>query len=191
MTVGRWLLAGVAAAALAWTTITSEMPWVDPAFSGHIVPPAGTACAADAAPAALNHTLADVSGRPVTLSDFSGRVVLLNFWATWCVPCRVEIPWFVEFQRQYGAEGLQVIGVSVDAAADMVAPFAETMKINYPVLLAAGQDALLDAYGPMAGIPTTVLISRDGRVCSKHVGLTTKDAVERGIRALLGQPRVL
>jgi thiol-disulfide isomerase/thioredoxin len=183
--ITRWTIAASLCAALAWTTMTAEMPWVDPQFSGHIVPPAGQACAADAAPAPLNYTLKDAANRDVRLSDYKGKVILLDFWATWCGPCKVEIPWFIEFQQKYGPQGFQVLGVSVDDPIDKLVPYAQAMKMNYPVLQGLGQDPLQDAYGPMFGLPVTVLISRDAKICGKHVGLGSKESFESQIKALL------
>jgi thiol-disulfide isomerase/thioredoxin len=179
----RWTLATVAALALAWTVMVAEMPWV--AAGSDFAPPDEEACAADAPEANLAFTLKDASGNDVNLADHKGKVVLLDFWATWCGPCKIEIPWFIEFQQKYGAQGLQVIGVSVDDTPDKLKPYIATMKMNYIVLQGLGHDDLLDAYGPMLGIPVTALISRDGRVCSKHTGLVSKETLEAQIKALL------
>jgi len=179
----RWTIATLAAAALAWTVLMAEMPWV--AAGTDFAPPAEEACAADAAEANLNFTLKDSSGRDVNLADYKGKVILLDFWATWCGPCKVEIPWFVEFQQKYGAQGFQVIGVSYDDTPDKLKPFMTAMKMNYVVLQGLGRDDLFDAYGPMLGLPVTALISRDGRVCAKHTGLVSKDSFEAHIQALL------
>jgi thiol-disulfide isomerase/thioredoxin len=181
----KWTLAVLACSALAWNTITAEMPWVDQDFGGHVVPPPGQACAADAKPAPLNYSLKDTANRDVRLSDYKGKVILLDFWATWCGPCKVEIPWFVEFQQKYGAQGFQALGVSVDDTLDKLVPYAQTMKMNYPVLQGLGNDPVQDAYGPMFGLPVTVLISRDGKICAKHVGLGSKESFESQIKALL------
>src|SRR2546427_3618816 len=128
----RWAIATLAALALSLLTLSTGLPWPFPAVDGHPVidgaaeaatasrsgPAATSACPANAKPANLNFTLKDMSGKSVKLSDFKGRVILLDFWATWCIPCKVEIPWFVEFERKYGSQGLQVIGVSVDDTID-------------------------------------------------------------------------
>jgi thiol-disulfide isomerase/thioredoxin len=121
----------------------------------------------------------------VSLAAFKDRVILLDFWATWCGPCKVEIPWFVEFQERYGPQGFQVIGVSVDDTADQLRPFMDQMKMNYVVLQGLGHDDLLEAYGPMLGLPVTVVISRGGSICSSHVGLVDKDGLEAQIKSLL------
>ena len=184
---GRWLIAGVAALALAWTVLTMEMPWLaaDADAGGQVAPPETEACAADAAEANLGFTLKDASDNPVNLASYRGKVILLDFWATWCGPCKVEIPWFIEFQETYGPQGLQVVGVSVDDTPDKLRPYIADMKMNYVVLQGLGHDDLMDAYGPLLGIPVTVLISREGQVCMKHTGLVSKDTLEAQIKALL------
>jgi thiol-disulfide isomerase/thioredoxin len=179
----RWTLATVVALALAWTVLTMEMPWLS--GDAQVVAGDGAACPADAKPANLDFTLQDLDGQPVRLADFSGKVVLLDFWATWCGPCKIEIPWFIEFQEKYGAAGLQVIGVSVDDTLDKLQPYVSSMKMNYVVLQGLGHDDLLDAYGPIVALPMTLLIARDGSICMKHTGLIAKDALERQIKALL------
>lgn len=193
----RWTVATIAALALSLLTLSSGLPWPFPEVDGLQVVDAaaqagaaspsssGSACPADAKPANLNFTLKDMSGKNVRLTDFKGKVILLDFWATWCIPCKVEIPWFVEFQTKYGPKGLQVIGVSVDDTVDKLRPYVTQLKMNYPVLLGLGHDDVQDAYGPMWGLPLTVVISRDGKMCSKHTGLGSKQAFENQIKALL------
>ena len=129
--------------------------------------------------------LKDSDGKVVHLSDYRGKVVLLDFWATWCGPCKIEIPWFVEFQNKYGKDGLQVVGVSTDDTAAKLKPYVAQMKMNYLVLQGLDRDDIQDAYGPLFGIPVTILISRDGKICAKHVGLSSKDAFEKEIKSLL------
>ena len=176
----RWTLAVLASIALAWTTIAAEMPWlIEGAFA-----PAMTSCPADAKPA-TDFTLKDVNNRDVKLSSFRGKVVLLDFWATWCGPCKLEIPWFLEFQQKFGKDGLQVIGVSVDDTLAKMKPYVAEMKMTYPVLQGLNRDDLVDAYGATVALPTTVMISRDGKVCSRHIGLTGKDVFEAEIAMLL------
>jgi thiol-disulfide isomerase/thioredoxin len=179
----RWIVAAVAALGLSWTVITTDMPWLVSDVEVESV--AGEACPADARDARLDFTLKDINDKPVTLSDYKGKVILLDFWATWCGPCKIEIPWFIEFQQKYGDAGLQVIGVSVDDPIDKLRPYAAAMKMSYVVLQGLGHTDLVDAYGPLVALPTTALISRDGKVCLKHTGLVSKASLEAQIKALL------
>jgi peroxiredoxin len=133
----------------------------------------------------LNFTVKNIAGKDVRLSDFKGQVVLLNFWATWCGPCRREIPSLTALYRDYKERGFTVLGVSVDSEVKLIKPFARTMKMNYPVLIGAGREDLANAFGPFAGYPTTVLVGRDGKVCVRHVGIASKAELERQIGALL------
>ncbi len=134
--------------------------------------------------AAPNFALKDADGKTVQLTDFKGKVVMLDFWATWCGPCKIMIPWFVELQRQYKDQGFSVIGVSMDEAGwQIVRPFVEEMKMNYPVLL--GTDEVGAAFGGVEVLPTTFIIDRQGRIVDTHFGLTSKDEIENAIKALL------
>jgi thiol-disulfide isomerase/thioredoxin len=179
----RWALAAVGALALAVLTLNADLPWT----AGHVdaFAPATTACPANAKPANMNFTLKDVNGKDVTLSSLKGKVVLLDFWATWCGPCKIEIPWFIEFQNKYGRSGLQVVGVSVDDTVDKLKPYVADMKMNYPILQGLDHDDVQDAYGPIWGIPVTIVISRDGKICAKHTGMSSKESFENQIKALL------
>ncbi len=191
----RWAIAILGAIALAAVTVTTQMPWLfKPQPTMQAVVPTPTAsgegeavltCPADAKPANLNFTMKDHTGVDVALSAFKGKVLLIDFWATWCGPCKVEIPHFVEFQEQYGNEGLQIVGISVDDTPEKLVPYVRDMKMNYPVLQGLNHDDVQEAYGPIVGIPVSVLISRDGRICATHTGLTGKDVFEREIKALL------
>jgi len=134
---------------------------------------------------APDYAFKDATGRDLKVADFKGKVVVLNTWATWCGPCKVEIPHFIEFQQKYGAKGLQVVGISVDDPVDKLVPYVKEMGMNYPVLQGLGHDAVQDAYGPILGIPVSVMISRDGKVCATHTGLTGKDVFEQEIQSLL------
>jgi cytochrome c biogenesis protein CcmG/thiol:disulfide interchange protein DsbE len=178
-TAHRRVLAPVFAAAV----LASTPLQTDSLRAGAAAP---AACAADARRANLNFTLPALDGRRVKLSDYRGRVLLLDFWATWCAPCQVEIPWLVEFQERYRSDGLAVVGVSVDDRRESLLPFVRDMKINYTVLQGRGQDRLLDAYR-VDRVPTAVLISRDGRICASYAGDKTRTAVEDAIRSLLAQ----
>lgn len=184
--LARWLVAAAAVAALVYALVPSlPSPAAmvgddDPASAGN-----GGICPADAKKANLDFTVEDMHGNAVKLAEFKGKVIVLDFWATWCPPCKAEIPGFVELQKEYGDDGLQVIGVSVDDPPDKLKPFVDEFKMNYPVLVGLGRDDLQDAYGPMWGIPTTFLIDREGRICRKHSGLVGKEKYERDIKALL------
>ena len=142
-------------------------------------------CNADGRAADLSFTVKDLNGQDVSFSDFKGKVILLDFWATWCGPCKVEIPYFIDFYTRYQAQGLQVLGFDVDDEIPAITEYVERMGMNYPVLVGAGHDDVLEAYGPMPGLPTTVIIGRDGKVCVSHTGLAEKEAFEEAIKALL------
>jgi len=142
-------------------------------------------CDPNPKPANFNFTLKDMNGKPVKLSSFKGRVVLLDFWATWCGPCKLEIPGFVKLETKYHDKGLSVIGVSVDDKAPLLPPFAKQFKMNYPVLVGLGEQSFQDAYGPLWAVPTTFVIGRDGTICKKHEGISSLSEFEKEIKALL------
>lgn len=196
----RWTIATLGGAALAALTITAQLPWLaqsHPAMEvrqretpgsggeGSSAAEPTLTCPADARPANLNFTMKDAENREISLAQYKGKVLVLDFWATWCGPCKVEIPHFVEFQEKYGKAGLQIVGISVDDTADKLAPYIRDMKMNYPVLQGLDHDDVQDAYGPIVGIPVSVIISRDGKICATHTGLTGKDVFEREIKSLL------
>jgi len=131
--------------------------------------------------------LHDASGKVVRLSDYRGKVVLLDFWATWCGPCNIEIPWFEEFQRTYKSRGFEVLGVSMDDDGwKAITPFAAEKKINYRVVL--GNDKTGDQYGGIEALPTTFMIDRDGRIAKTFVGLSDKKEFQDAIESLLQAP---
>ena len=146
-------------------------------------PAAEAICSADAKAANLDFTLQDLHGKPFALSDYKGKVVLLDFWATWCPPCRKEIPGFIELYNKYRSRGFAVIGVSMDESTSDVKRFAKQFNMNYPILMGAGRDDLESAFGPLP-LPTAFVIGRDGRICAKHEGLTPKEQFEREIVSL-------
>jgi len=133
--------------------------------------------------AAPSVALKDITGQPLTLSEYKGRVVLLNFWATWCDPCRREIPRFVELQKKYRDRGFQVVGISLDDDAKAVPPFYEDHKMNYPV--AVGDAKLAESFGNILGLPVNFLIDRDGRIAARHLGEADLPQLENEIEALL------
>jgi thiol-disulfide isomerase/thioredoxin len=129
--------------------------------------------------AAPDFTLNDLEGHPVTLSSYAGKVVILDFWATWCAPCRYEVPHLVELQERFGARGLQVLGVTLDrtqTAGDVI-PFSRKYSMNYPILWA--ENSVSEAYQVLS-IPTTVLITRDGKVYRRFTGFVDEVADEMG-----------
>jgi cytochrome c biogenesis protein CcmG/thiol:disulfide interchange protein DsbE len=174
----RSMFVGLAVPAVVLTTATAFLQMRRPALANA---PAVAACPANAKPANLNFTLQDINGKPVRLADYKGKVLLLDFWATWCGPCKIEIPGFVDLYTKYKARGFEVASVVILDKFDNAKPFALQMKMNYPVLNGdTQQDALDDAYGPLFGLPMSFLIGRDGRICQKHMGLP---AVPKGVTA--------
>jgi cytochrome c biogenesis protein CcmG/thiol:disulfide interchange protein DsbE len=134
---------------------------------------------------APDFALDDASGNPVKLSDFRGKVVLLNFWATWCAPCNLEIPWFIEFQNTHRDSGFTALGVSLDENGwDAVKPYVTTRKVNYRVMV--GNDDVAQLYGA-SSLPTTILIDKSGRIAATHVGLCSKSEYEADIRAVINE----
>jgi peroxiredoxin len=133
--------------------------------------------------AAPDFTLADSKDTTIKLSKYRGRVVLLDFWATWCGGCKVEIPWYIEFQKKYKDSGLSVVGVSVDDDGwKSVKPFLEAKQVNYPVVI--GDWDLAGRFGTTS-LPATLLIDRNGRVADLHVGMVDRDTFDREIQVLL------
>ena len=147
---------------------------------------ASASCMADAKPANWDFKLKDMDGKEVALASFKdqGKVVLLNFWATWCGPCKAEIPGFVELQEKY-RDKLTIIGYSVDDTAELAKKYAAQYKMNYPVLLGEGREDVQDAYGPIWGIPASFIISKDGKVCRRHMGIAPKAVFEKELIALM------
>ena len=133
---------------------------------------------------APDFTLPSLDGRKVKLSDFRGKAVLLNFWATWCPPCKVEMPWFADLQKQYADDGLVVLGVAMDdSKPDTIAKFASDLGVNYEVLL--GTDKVSDDYGDVQYLPTTFYIGRDGTIVDKMTGLLGRKEIEDAVRKTL------
>jgi len=130
-------------------------------------------------PVAPQFLLTDISGQKLDLASFRGKVVLLDFWATWCAPCRTEIPHFIEMQNRYGPQGLQIIGISLDDSIKPVLKYYAEQKMNYPVAL--GNDELAQAYGGVLGLPVAFLIDREGRIVWKQTGEADAAVFEKQI----------
>jgi len=131
--------------------------------------------------------LRSLDGRTVKLSDFRGKAVLLNFWATWCAPCRIEMPWLVEFYKQYQSQGLEIVGVSMDDAGQetAVAEFIKEHNVNYPILI--GNNDVADLYGGLRFLPQTLFIDREGNIVKTMYGIKSKEDFEHSIKEFVGQ----
>jgi peroxiredoxin len=146
--------------------------------------------ACSASQQAPDFTVTDLQGQRHSLSDYAGKVLFLNFWATWCPPCRAEIPEFVETYKANKEKGLEILGISVDVKGrDVVAAFVEKYKINYPVVLEKKSvtEKLVEDYEPGQFIPTTIIIDKQGRVRHKHVGLLDKKALLEYFNSLIAE----
>ena len=187
----RWILvASLSLLAVALLTTQSSSPWSVQTAS----PP--NACAMPAPHPNLNLTLKDTNGKDVRLANHRGNVVLIDFWATWCEPCKVEIPGFVRLADKYKARGFEVLGVVMLDQFVKAKPFAQRFKMPYPVLNGVDREDVEKAFGPMFALPTSLLLTRDGAVCHKHVGLPStksdkpieqavEDVFDAEIRSLL------
>jgi cytochrome c biogenesis protein CcmG, thiol:disulfide interchange protein DsbE len=141
-----------------------------PAIAGNIAP---------------DFSLPQLGDGTLTLSSDRGKVVLLDFWATWCEPCRQEIPHFVDLQNKYGNQGLQIIGISMDDGPEPVKAFAQQFKMNYPVVM--GNAKIGDLYGGVLGLPIAFLLDRDGRIVKRHIGAVDIAVIEREIVSALAK----
>jgi thiol-disulfide isomerase/thioredoxin len=185
----RWIVAGAAALALGLLTLPllrgSGGESLRPSASQGKEPDvAGEGATCDGTSTAkLDFVLNDHNNVPVKMADYKGKVVILNFWATWCGPCKQEIPAFVELYDRYKDKGLVIVGVSIDDTVEQLRPFMKEWRMQYPVLQM--NEAIETAYGPFYGVPMTFFIARDGTICRKHIGPASKEQFEREIRALL------
>lgn len=135
---------------------------------------------------APDFALANLDGQTVRLSDFRGRIVLIDFWATWCRPCLMEIPHLIELYNEYGRDGFAVVGISVDQKGEsVVRPFVKRMAIPYPIVM--GNPTIVHKYGPIRGIPTAFLVDAEGYIVAKYEGYREKSVFESEIRRLLSQ----
>lgn len=154
-----------------WQSLLPSVP-----AQANLKPPSGRTLAPD-------FNLKDANGKDVKLADLKGKVVLVNFWATWCEGCQVEIPWFVEFQKEFEARGLVVIGISMDDDGwKSVRPWLKEKKVNYSIVI--GSEEVGKRYG-LEGMPLTALVDREGRIADVHPGLVDKATTQQKIRALL------
>jgi len=138
-------------------------------------------------------TLKDLDGKNISLSDYKGKVVLVNFWATWCEPCRVEIPWLIEMQQKYGPKGFVLLGIALDEEGkNVVAPFVskerfdvngQKLPMSYQILI--GNDDAADKFGGLFGYPTSILISRDGKQIKRVTGFRSEDEMNKAIESQL------
>ena len=188
---GRWVLAGALALALGFAALPIGLQFFQGSDavvedSGQAAGAAPAFCDGQQKPAKLDFTVKDMNGREVRLADYKGKVILLNFWATWCGPCKAEIPGFVDLYSAYRDKGFVVLGISTDDTPGQLQQFAQQFKMNYPVLVGNGRDDILDeAYGPMWGIPVSFLIAKNGAICKRYPGLVREDQLERELKALL------
>jgi cytochrome c biogenesis protein CcmG/thiol:disulfide interchange protein DsbE len=166
-----WVRAGLAALVIAASSAAchkAEKPAPDP----------------KAERANLDFTVKDMNGKDVRLADYKGRPLLLNFWATWCGPCKIEIPALVELSEKYKGRNLTVLGISVDDTAEDLRKFTADHRMPYPILMALGHDDLLEAYDAQMGVPVSVFIRPDGTVAMKQSGGQTKAWFETQVKAL-------
>jgi len=173
MSSKRILIYGVVALCLLGLYLASRhtAPKSPPSASGNLAP---------------DFSVTDIDGKKLSLSDYRGKVVLLDFWATWCSPCREEIPHFVEMQNKYGPQGFQVIGISMDDDAKPVREFYQKYNLNYPV--AIGDDKLADRFGGVLGLPVNFIIDRQGRISKKYLGATEASVFDEDVSKLLARP---
>jgi len=137
---------------------------------------------------APDFALESLDGKTLRLSDFHGKAVLLNFWATWCQPCNIEMRWFEQLHKQHGSQGLQVIGIAMDGAGkDEIAEFGNNLGVDYLILL--GKEDVGDAYGGIQFLPATFYVGRDGKVVDKVFGLKGRSEIQDNVKKALGQSR--
>ena len=177
----KWMMA--AAAALALGLLTLPVWLTGPRTAASDPASGGTGTCKAEAPANLNLTVKDMHDAEYRLADLKGKVILVNFWASWCGPCLVEIPEFIKVREEYHEKGFEIVGISTDDSAQQLRDFAAKYKTNYPLVQVTGE--VEEAYGPVFGLPTSILIARDGSVCKRHFGPMTKEQLEKELKSLL------
>jgi cytochrome c biogenesis protein CcmG/thiol:disulfide interchange protein DsbE len=180
----RWIIAGASALALGILTLPLVRGGgTERIGGGSPASPARAQTCNASGDGKLDFVLKDMNDKPLNLASYKGKVVVLNFWATWCGPCKQEIPAFVELYDQYKDKGFVIVGVSIDDSPEQLRAFTREWRMQYPI--AQMQSDIESSYGPFFGIPTTFFIARDGSICTKHLGPSTKEQFEREIKALL------
>ncbi len=173
----RWVAVAVGVGLLA----TTSPIWPPPTEAAD-----AEVCDVEAGTGDLDLAFKDLEGKDVTLSAYEGKVLLVDFWATWCGPCKIEIPGFIELYDKYRSQGFEIVGIQTQDDFDKAGAFAKQFKINYPILDGNERDdELQDVFGPIWGLPTTFLVNRDGEICKKHSGFAPKEQFEQEIKALL------
>jgi thiol-disulfide isomerase/thioredoxin len=182
MTKGKWMIAAAAALALGVLTLPAFMTDGSGGDGTEAAMKTGQSCKAEG-PANLDLTLKDMNDAEYKLSSLKGKVVLVNFWASWCAPCLVEIPEFIKVREQYADKGFEILGISTDDTPEQLRAFASQHKTNYPLVQVTAEAE--DAYGPVFGLPTSILVARDGSVCKRHFGPLSKEQLEKELKSLL------
>jgi thiol-disulfide isomerase/thioredoxin len=163
--------------AMSSVTLAIALVWFAPGIENHDH-------AGEGAKAQLDFTLKDMHGTDVRLDSFGGKILIVNFWATWCGPCKAEIPDLVALQEKY-KDDLVVLGISVDDTAEQIKPYAKEYAVNYAMLVGNKREDVQEALGPLVAVPVSVIIDRDGHVVRRHTGMATKEQFETEIKALL------
>jgi peroxiredoxin len=182
----KWVIVGACAIALALFAVPllRKQP-AAPRADTPVATKGSASCPAAQGQAKLDFTVKDMDGRSVKLADYKGKVILLNFWATWCGPCKLEIPEFVQLYSEYKDKGFVILGMLTEDSPthDELRAFVSEHKMNYPIMYS--QDEIDEAFGPIYGIPTSFFIGRDGSICLKHMGPGTKLEFEEALKSLL------